>query len=161
MKIEIELSQDEIRDQVVADISQRLINSPYYGKTELQALVMKAIDTAIMDQLKNVIAEEVARMFHRPIQRYSTFGEPEGTPISLADLMREGAQQFLTESVNEQGKRSGSQYEKRMSRLEWITKEVAIAQLDKAVKEHATQINAELKKKATLAAAELLAKLKV
>ena len=161
MKIEIEISERELREQVVSEISNRLINSPYYGKTELQKAVMAAIDTQIMEQLDRVITEEVTRVLHRPIQRYSTFGEPEGTPISLADLMRDGVQQFLTESVNEQGKRSGSQYEKWMTRLEWITKEVAIKELDKEVKTHAAGINAELKKKATQAAAQLLASLKV
>lgn len=160
MEIKIELDESHIMEQVIQEIADRLMNQ--YGADSLTKLVKKAVDADIQARLDETILLHMQSVISKPIQRFDTFGQPVGTPLSLEEIMRSGAERYLTEMTKSDGTISTSQFDtNRKPRLMWAVERVAIEGLAAHINTEAKAIKAELQKKATAAAAQLLTQIRV
>ena len=159
MKIEIELNEQHIEEQVIQEIADRISNQ--YGAESLITKVKKLVDLTVQDRLEGVISNAVAQALSTPIQRYDTFGNKVESPMSLEEIVRAGADRYLKELTKHDGTVSTSNYDTRKPRIMWALEQHAIKGLDAEIKEHAKAIKADLTKKATLAAAQLLTQIKL
>lgn len=160
MEIKIELDESHIMEQVIQEIADRLMNQ--YGTAALAAVVKKAVDADIQTRLDETILVHTQNIISKPIQRFDTFGQPVGTPLSLEEIVRSGAERYLTEMTKHDGTISTSNYDtNRKPRLMWAVERVAIEGLAAHINTEAKAIKAELQKKATAAAAQLLTQIKV
>ena len=159
MKIEIQIDETRVEEHVIQEIADRLIQT--YSETQLARTVKKAMDAEVLLRLERVIEEQVQNMLSRPIQTYDTFGNPVGKPLSLSDVLRAGADTYLTQLVKSDGTPSNSQYDTRKTRLHWVVEKVAIEGLNKHIQDEAKTLKLELQRKATAAAAQLITQIKV
>lgn len=159
MKIEIQIDETRVEEHVIQEIADRLLQG--YSEAKLAQTVKKVMDTEILFRLDKVIEEHVQDMLSRPIQTYDTFGSPVGKPLSLSDVLRAGADTYLTQLVKSDGVPSNSQYDTRKTRLQWVVEKVAMEGLSKYVQNEAKSLKLELQKKATAAAAQLITQIKV
>jgi len=159
MKIEIQIDETRVEEQMIQEIADRLLQT--YSEAKLAQAVKKAMDAEILLRLDKVIEEQVQDMLSRPIQTYDTFGSPVGKPLSLSDVLRTGADTYLTQLVKSDGTPSNSQYDTRKTRLQWAVEKVALEGLNKHIQDAAKTLKLELQKKATAAAAQLITQIKV
>lgn len=159
MKIEIQIDETRVEEQMIQEIADRLLQT--YSETKLTQAVKKAMDAEVLRRLDKVIEEQVQDMLSRPIQTYDTFGKPVGNPLSLSDVFRTGADTYLTQLVKSDGTPSNSQYDTRKTRLHWVVENVALEGLNKHIQDAAKTLRLELQKKATAAAAQLITQIKV
>lgn len=159
MKIEIQIDETRVEEQMIQEIADRLLQG--YSETKLAQTVKKAMDAEILRRLDKVIEEQVQSMLSRPIQTYDTFGSPVGKPLSLSDVLTAGAETYLTQLVKSDGTPSNSQYDTRKTRLHWTVEKVALEGLNKHIQDTAKTLKLELQRKATAAAAQLITQIKV
>lgn len=159
MKIEIQIDETRVEEHVIQEIADRLLRT--YSESKLAQTVKKAMDAEILRQLDKVIEQHVESMLSRPIQTYDAFGSPVGKPLSLSDVLRSGADTYLTQLVKSDGTPSNSQYDTRKTRLHWTVEKVTIEGLNKHIQDEAKTLKLELQKKATAAAAQLITQIKV
>lgn len=159
MKIEIEIDETRVEEQVIQELTDRLL--PGYSSDSLRTLVKKAMDQTVLERLNKVLEQQARDLLSRPIQKYDTFGNKVGEPVSIEMIIQSGANIYLTELVDSNGKPSNSQYETRKTRLQWVLERVAIDGLSKEIKAEAETLKLELQKKATAAAAQLITQIKV
>lgn len=159
MKIEIQIDETRVEEQMIQEIADRLLQT--YSETKLTQAVKKAMDVEILHRLDKVIEEHVQDILSRPIQTYDMFGSPVGKPLSLSDVLRAGADTYLTQLVKSDGTPSNSQYDTRKTRLQWAVEKVAMEGLNKHIQDAAKTLRLELQKKATAAAAQLITQIKV
>lgn len=112
------------------------------------ALVAKKIDAAISSAIDDLVA--------KPIQKFDTFGKPVGVPLSVEEIVRAGADRFLTELVDREGRVSTSFYDQKHTRLEWLIERAVLNGLAKEMKTEADKVKSELLKRASAAAAAVL-----
>ena len=112
------------------------------------ALVSKKIDAAIASAIDDLVA--------KPIQKFDTFGKPVGVPLSVEEIVRAGADRFLTETVDREGRVSTSSYDTKHTRLEWLIERAVLNGLAKEMKTEADKVKTELLKRAGAAAAAVL-----
>lgn len=159
MKIEIQIDETRVEEQMIQEIADRLLQG--YSETKLAQTVKKAMDAEILRRLDKVIEEQVQSMLSRPIQTYDPFGSPVGKPLSLSDVLTAGAETYLTQLVKADGTPSNSQYDTRKTRLHWTVEKVALEGLNKHIQDEAKTLKLELQRKATAAAAQLITQIKV
>lgn len=159
MKLEIELDDNGVRDNIVDQAVQMLLDSRY-SPTELRRDIEKAVSAQVTERLNNVIGEAVADMLSKPIQRYDTFGKAKGEPLSLESIVRNGANTYMTEKVDSYGKPTRDSFGSPKSRIERLIEEAVVTGLARDMKVEAEKVRAEVVKRANAAAAEILTRIK-
>ena len=121
---------------------------------EARARILPAIDTA----LNTLVESAVTRVF-TPV---NAFGEPAGDKTTIASLLAKKADAFLTEKVDGNGTTSTSPYLNKQARVDYIVgkvvKDALDAQLQKEVKQIATEAKAQAKAAVTKLLVEQLTK---
>ena len=159
MKIEVQIDETRIEEQVIHELADRILTG--YSSDSISTKVKTALDQVILDRLNTVLEEQVRDMFSKPIQKYDTFGNKVGEPISMETIIQNGANIYLTELVDSNGKPSNSQYETRKTRLQWVIERVALDGLSKEIKAEAETLKTALKQKAQAAVSQLLTQIRI
>lgn len=159
MKFDVDLNDALIQEQIVDQAVQVLLDSRY-SPSELRRDIEKAVSVQVTERLNAVIGDAVAEMLSKPIQRYDTFGEPEGEPLSIESIVRNGANAYMTEKVDSNGKPTRDSFGSPKSRIERLIEEAVINGLSRDLKTEADRVKAELVKRASEAAAAIFAKIK-
>lgn len=121
---------------------------------EARARILPAIDTA----LNTLVESAVTRVF-TPVD---AFGEPTGQKTTIASLLAKKSENFLSEKVDCNGTTSTSPFMNKQQRVEYIVgkvvKDALDAQLQKEVKQIATEAKAHAKAAVTKLLVEQLSK---
>ena len=121
---------------------------------EARARILPAIDTA----LNTLVESAVTRVF-TPVD---AFGEPTGQNTTIASLLAKKSENFLSEKVDCNGTTSTSPFMNKQQRVEYIVgkvvKDALDAQLQKEVKQIATEAKAQAKAAVTKLLVEQLTK---
>lgn len=132
-----------LADVVAARIAEDIKKDDQYNS--LRKRVLEIRDEEIREQLKPMIREAI----EQPIQRTTEFGQPQGPPVTVAELVVKEAQNYLT-------KREGYGRDSLSVAQKLIRDEV-----DRAIKSELSQAIADEKAKVVAAvrakAAELIA----
>lgn len=139
---------------------QQVLGRPGYSENALQKQVREAVAVLVRERIDAAIAAEVEALVSKPIQKFDTFGNPVGAPVSVEEIVRLGAQQFLTEPVDRDGKPVRDSYTTKDSRIGWMVKKIVVQGLAKDIEEHAKAARAEVTKRAQQAAAAVIAGVK-
>ena len=121
---------------------------------EARARILPAIDTA----LNTLVESAVTRVF-TPVD---AFGEPTGQKTTIASLLAKKSENFLSEKVDCNGTASTSPFMNKQQRVEYIVgkvvKDALDAQLQKEVRQIATEAKAQAKAAVTKLLVEQLTK---
>lgn len=153
VKIDTHYLNEQIVDRAAHLLLERLQSTV---EKEARARILPAIDTA----LNTLVESTVTRVF-TPVD---AFGEPTGQNTTIASLLAKKADAFLTEKVDCNGttSTSTSPYMNKQQRVEYIVgkvvKDALDAQLQKEVKQIATEAKAQAKAAVTKLLVEQLTK---
>lgn len=125
---------------------------------EARARILPAIDTALNTALNTLVESAVTRVF-TPVD---AFGEPTGQKTTIASLLAKKSENFLSEKVDCNGTTSTSPFMNKQQRVEYIVgkvvKDALDAQLQKEVRQIATEAKAQAKAAVTKLLVEQLSK---
>lgn len=145
---------------VVRAATDRIVGANYPTSTLVKA-VREAADAMVSARINEVLTDTISELLKKPIQRYDTFGNPVGVPLSVEDIIRNGADTVLSEQVDSSGKPTNSAYTaNKKSRLEWVVQQAVVSGLERELHDAAKQVRAEVTAKATASVAALLAGVK-
>lgn len=159
MNVNFDLDDDRVRNEIVEHAVSVLLDSRY-SPTELRREIEKVMSARVVERLNETISLTVDEMLSKPIQRYDTFGNAAGEPLSIESIVRNGANAYMTENVDSQGKPSTSGWGTAKSRIEWLIESSVLNNLARDLKTEADRVRVELVKRASEAAAAVFAKLK-
>ena len=128
-----------------------------WSDSQLVKDIKTATQQKVTARLEAVIDAALADLLAEPIQKFDTFGNAVGAPISVEEIVRNGATTFLTENVDSEGRATRESYGTKYSRLEWLVQRHVIHGLAKEMQAEATKVKAELVSRASAAAAAVLA----
>lgn len=146
-KIEVTLSYspDQLKDEIVERAAAQYVEHlGWEHRQEFNKVLTKAIETKVND----ILADVVTRVF----QPMDVFGSPVGEPTTIMGVLAKKAETFLTEKVGSDG-RTGSSYGEKMSRHEYVVKQVYEAMFQHQVKRDIDDLVKQAKDKAHLSIA--------
>ena len=146
-------------DDVVNRAVEQMLGASW-SPQKLAKDVQAAVQDKVLERLDAVLGDAVTTMLSKPIQQFDTFGEPVGKPISVEDIVRNGATGFLTEHVDRDGKPNRNSYGDKKTRLERLVEDSVNSSLQKEMKVEIDRVRAELINRAAEAAAAVLARIK-
>ena len=130
--------------------------SPAKLQKDIQARVQEKVD----ERLNAAVADAVSSLLTKPIQKFDTFGNPVGEARTIEGIVRDGAETFLTETVDSSGRPARDAYGNKQTRLEWLVQQTVVSGLAKDMKTEAEKVRAALVKRASEAAGAALAGVK-
>lgn len=133
MKLKIDVDIDWIEEGGNIDdvIKQELVNSVYnkVKTTDIEEKLKAKIDKEISDNISKELEKNVSKTYNDFIEKEIVITDRYGDVIQnckINDLIKKRFDEYLKESVDEQGRSSG--YGKTMSRINWI--------IDYQIKQH-------------------------
>lgn len=143
-------------EDVVRGAVDRIVG-PRYPESALVKKINEAAAALVEQKINDTISTAIDDLIAKPIQKYDTFGNPVGLPISVEEIVRVGADKFLTEIVDSEGRSTTSSFGMKYTRLEWLVHRAVVNDLAKEMKEEVYKVRGELLKRASEAAAAVLA----
>jgi len=141
-----------LQDLIIEAAANKLVGNDYEMKKELRAKVSRQFDDAIQGKVEALVAE----VFDAPIQRTTSWGEAQGDPVTVKELIREYIEKFL------KGKAGRDGYNRDPQNLgDMISDAVRTAMttdLKKTVDEAKKQVHQKVTEAALKAAVEVLNK---
>lgn len=138
---------------------ERLLGASW-SSSKLQRDIEARVQAKVDERLNAAVSEAVSSLLTKPIQKFDTYGHPVGEARSIEEIVRNGAETFLTETVDSNGRPTRDSYGTKHSRLEWLVQQNVVHGLSKEMKTEADKVRAALVQRASEAAAAVLAGVK-
>lgn len=155
IKANVELSASYITNAVVHEVARQVLAGTDYRERIND--VVKVLNNAIDERVTALAEQTVSSATTITIQPRNNWGEPQGKPMELRDLILDRASKFLNEKVDADG-RAGSYGEHKFTRAELIVKkmveEVFSRELSGEIRKIANEVKAKMSETATLELAE-------
>ena len=145
IEVTLNYCQDHVLEEIVERAAAQYVERlGWEHRQEFDKLMTKAIETKVNE----ILADVVTRVF----QPVDVFGSPVGESTTVIGVLAKKAETFLTEKVGSDG-RMGSSYGEKMSRHEYVVKQVYEAMFHQQVKRDIEGLVKRAKDKAHLAIA--------
>jgi hypothetical protein len=161
LELEIQVKSfdtSHVYGDVIDAIVARLIGR--YNDNALTKQITDAVQSRVLARIDAIAGDVVQDLLTKPIQKHDTFGKPIGDPISVEDIVRNGAEKLLTEMVDSEGRVSRDSYGMKHTRLEWLVQKHVVSGLTKELEPYAKAARAAVTQRATEAAAAVIAGVK-
>lgn len=83
---------------------------------KLESLTESAFNGAIRKAADEMLKE----MLNRPQRKTNSWGEPVGDPVTMRDYIADRFEKYMSETVDREGRKSTSSYDKGRTRSEWL-----------------------------------------
>ncbi|MEU0515616.1 hypothetical protein [Amycolatopsis sp. NPDC006125] len=142
------VGQRELRDVIVSSAAEQLVRE--IRKEALRGILSK-VDAVVQDEVRTIVQTALSQ----PIQRTTAWGEPQGEPTSVLEIVREHVGKYLEGT----GRRRDSRNREPQNLRELIddsVRDVLNKEMTQAVNDARTKVNTEIRDHALKAAANAL-----
>ena len=142
----------EIADRLVEQVSKNMIE-------RIESTANELIEQRLRARMDAIIADVIEKGMTTPMQPSDAFSHPKGEPITAAEFIALGAEQYLEAHVNSEGKPSkpGS-YSHTQKRMEYFLSQVVTKQFSDEIGKQVREITMQIREQMKSAAAAWLAK---
>lgn len=128
-------SEDEPRQAIINAAARMLVD-------RMDRDLITEIRETVCKEIRAQVSPQVEWLLHTPFIPTDPYGNAKSKePKTLAEIVVQSAEQYLTEKVDSQGKTG---YGANESRIRWIAKEVAAEAVRKDLNEEIAKARAEL-----------------
>lgn len=143
------VGQRDLRGEVVQMAANVLIKEM---RVDAAKEIREKISTVVMDEIRGIVREVMAK----PIQKRTAWGEKDGQPMSILEMVRTNLEAFLS-GTTEGRDRYGNEKPANLRQLvEQATREVISKDMREAVNEAKAGVTKEVTQRALKAAVETL-----
>lgn len=115
-----------VQYQVAERITAKVLNAIH---DTLKATVDEAVRKVIGDNAEALVLAEL----ERPRQKFNEWGTPTGPTVSFAELIPGVVQEYLSATVDDQGRTSGYSGDQKRTRVGWIIGQRVKQDIDPAI----------------------------
>lgn len=162
LRLEVEsLDTSGLYGDVVSSLAKTILGRGAYSDGGIQKAVLAEVDRLISAKLTAALDETIANLLSKPIQKFDTYGNPVGEAIGVDAIVKNGAEVFLHQQVDSEGKPAQlNAYGTKQTRIEWLIQKHVVQGLAKEVEPYAKLARQEVSKRAAEAAAAVIAGVK-
>ena len=113
VEVSVSWNNADVVKKVVSEVSNRIYDD-----------IKKDAGKKIQDALQDQVSVAITSLLNTEIQPTSRWGEPEGDPIVIRELLMRDAEAWLTQKVDDYGRSDTNSYRKNKTRVEYLLNEL-------------------------------------